>query len=102
MAPTALEGILAPGLLNQSQGGELPFWHTTVVVEPGGTTTVVFCGGGGLELLMQPASNPAASVAVINAFIVLTPVLLSDRSRRPQFCVTGVQAGRSEKRMPMS
>jgi hypothetical protein len=54
----------------QSQGGGLPFWHTTVVVEPGGTTTVVFCGGGGLELLMQPASNPAATMALNSAFIV--------------------------------
>jgi hypothetical protein len=80
----------------------LPFWHTTVVVEPGGTTTVVFCGGGGLELLMQPASNPAASVAVNKAFIDLTPVLISDRSPKRQLCVPGVQAGRSEKRMPMS
>jgi hypothetical protein len=48
----------------------LPFWHTTVVVEPGGTTTVVFCGGGGLELLMQPASNPAAARALNSAFII--------------------------------
>jgi hypothetical protein len=40
------------------------------VVLPGGTTTVVFSGGGGLELLMQPASNPAAAIALSNAFIV--------------------------------
>jgi hypothetical protein len=39
------------------------------VVEPDGTTTVVFCGGGGFELLMQPASNPAATMALINTFI---------------------------------
>jgi hypothetical protein len=30
---------------------------------------VVFAGGGGLELLMQPASNPAATIALNNAFI---------------------------------
>jgi hypothetical protein len=48
----------------------LPFWHTTVVVLPGGTTTVVFCGGLGLELLMQPANNPAATMALNNTFIV--------------------------------
>ncbi len=87
---------------SQSQGGELPFWHTTVVVELGGTTTVVFCGGGGLELLMQPANKPAASVAVNNAFIDLTPVLLGDPSPKTQLWVTDVQAGRSKKRMPMS
>ena len=39
-------------------------------MEPGGTTTVVFCGGGGLELLMQPASNPVATMALNNTFIV--------------------------------
>jgi hypothetical protein len=38
-------------------------------VLPGGTTTVVFSGGGGLELLMQPASNPAAIIALTNAFM---------------------------------
>jgi hypothetical protein len=40
------------------------------VVEPAGTTTVVFWGGGGLELLMQPASNPAATIALSSTFIV--------------------------------
>jgi hypothetical protein len=54
----------------QSQGGGLPFWQTTVVVDPCGTTTVVFCGGGGLELLMQPANNPAARMALNKAFIL--------------------------------
>jgi hypothetical protein len=44
------------------------------VAEPGGTTTVVFCGGGGLELLMQPANNPAATIALSNTFMS-TPVL---------------------------
>jgi hypothetical protein len=39
------------------------------VVEPDGTTTVVFCGAGGLELLMQPASNPATAMALSNTFI---------------------------------
>jgi hypothetical protein len=40
------------------------------VLLPGGTTTVVFWGGGGLELEMQPASNPAATIALSNIFIV--------------------------------
>ena len=48
----------------------MPLWQTTVVVEPCGTTTVVFCGGGGLELLMHPASNPAAAMALNSAFII--------------------------------
>jgi hypothetical protein len=45
------------------------------VVEPCGTTTVVFCGGGGLELLMQPAKSPAATMALSNTFIVYTRAL---------------------------
>ena len=65
---------------SQSQGGGLPFWHTTVVVEPGGTTTVVFCGGGGLELLMQPANSAEAASTHKKTFIS-TPVV-SDRMSR--------------------
>jgi hypothetical protein len=53
----------------QSQGGGLPFWHTTVVPLPWGTTTVVLAGGGGLELLMQPASNPMANTALTSTFM---------------------------------
>jgi hypothetical protein len=62
----------------------LPFWQTTVVPLPGGTTTVVFAGGGGLELLMQPAKNIPATIALSNAFIVdsygSNPSLHSDRA----------------------
>jgi hypothetical protein len=51
------------------QGGRLPSWQTTVVVEPGGTTTVVFSGGFGLPLLMQPHSIAEASTSVDRIFI---------------------------------
>jgi hypothetical protein len=52
-----------------------------VVLDPGGTTTVVFCGGGfGFELLMQPANNPAATMALTNIFI-LTPCMTAIASR---------------------
>jgi hypothetical protein len=73
----------------------LPFWHTTVVVEPCGTTTVVFCGGGGFELLMHPASNPAAAMALNNIFIVDSWYCRAIAHRKPQLSVAAVNAGRS-------
>lgn len=53
----------------QLQGGWLPSWQTTVVVEPGGTTTVVFAGGLGLPLLMQPQSIAEAKTSADRIFI---------------------------------
>jgi hypothetical protein len=50
------------------QGGLLPSWQTTVVVEFAGTTTVVLAGGGGLLLLMQPHNSPAAIISVVRVF----------------------------------
>ena len=54
---------------DQSQGGLLPSWQTTVVPEFGGTTTVVFCGGGGLLLLMHADSSGMTHSETNNAFI---------------------------------
>ena len=48
----------------------MPFWQTTVVVEPDGTTTVVLAGGGGLLLLMQPDSIAAATTKPARIFII--------------------------------
>jgi hypothetical protein len=66
--------ITAPATLRanapQLHGGCVPFWQTTVVVEPCGTTTVVvFCGGGGLLLLMQPDSAASMAIETSNVFI---------------------------------
>jgi hypothetical protein len=54
---------------DQLQGGRLPSWQITVVVEPGGTTTVVFAGGFGLPLLMQPQSIAEATTSADRIFI---------------------------------
>jgi hypothetical protein len=58
----------------QLQGGWLPSWQTTVVVEPAGTTTVVFAGGFGLPLLMQPHSIAEAITSADRIFIVSSTV----------------------------
>jgi hypothetical protein len=58
----------------QLQGGRVPSWQTTVVVEPGGTTTVVFAGGLGLPLLMQPHSIAEATTSADRIFIVSSTV----------------------------
>jgi hypothetical protein len=82
------------------QGGFVPSWQTTVVVELAGTTTVVFAGGGGLLLLMQPDNNDALSNKLDKIFILaswLKPKALILLNRRgdvhrpnPQLFVTGV------------
>jgi hypothetical protein len=56
------------------QGGLVPSWHTTVVVEFGGTTTVVLAGGLGLLLLMQPHSIAEAITSADRIFIVSSRV----------------------------
>jgi hypothetical protein len=80
----------------------LPFWQTTVVEEPGGTTTVVFCGGGGLELLMQPASNPVASIALNRDFIVDLLRSMGELIGCDEFSAGAVCLGRGAPRMAMS
>jgi hypothetical protein len=62
--------MLLPKTL-QLQGGWVPSWQITVVLEPGGTTTVVFSGGFGLPLLMQPQSIAEATTSADRIFICL-------------------------------
>jgi hypothetical protein len=61
------------------QGGRVPSWQTTVVVEFGGTTTVVFAGGGGLLLLMQPDNRPAAIINAVKVFMLCSRCRLTSR-----------------------
>lgn len=55
------------------QGGAVPSWQTTVVVDPGGTTTVVLAGGFGLPLLMQPHSI-TETIANADRIFIISPV----------------------------
>lgn len=68
--------------MHQLQGGWLPSWQTTVVVEPGGTTTVVFAGGFGLPLLMQPQSIAEANTSADRIFIFPPRYSMDTRSVR--------------------
>ncbi len=81
--------------MHQLQGGWLPSWQTTVVVEPGGTTTVVFAGGFGLPLLMQPQSIADANTSADRIFI-FPPVF----DGHPKCAYLSGQAGRSAGRVP--
>jgi hypothetical protein len=56
------------------QGGRVPSWQTTVVVEFAGTTTVVFAGGFGLPLLMQPPSIAEITISADRIFICSSTV----------------------------
>jgi hypothetical protein len=56
------------------QGGFVPSWHTTVVLElSSGTTTVVVCeGAGGLLLLMHPVRTGIRINTLAKTFIMIS------------------------------
>jgi len=85
------------------QGGLVPSWQTTVVVEFGGTTTVVFAGGGGLLLLMQPDKSPAAIISAVKVFIAYSKMSVDcAHCRAPPGGPAGLKVLCRHEQMPSS
>jgi hypothetical protein len=80
---TALRQSPIDRIFAGQQGGFVPSWHITVVLESWGTITVVFfAGAGGLLLLIQPDSTGTTRINKL-ARTFITASLDKNRKANP-------------------